>query len=98
MATPQQFQSIPAVTAAAAERFGDGLAVVDGDVRISYRELVDEARTFGAALVASGVEPGDRVAIWSFNCVEWVVSVLGLFEAGARFPARGRRGVVRRAG
>ena len=38
---------------------------------------------FGAALVSAGVEPGDRVAIWCHNCAEWVVAVLGIFEAGA---------------
>jgi acyl-CoA synthetase (AMP-forming)/AMP-acid ligase II len=71
------------MTAAGAERFGDQLAIVDGSTQLSYGDLHDEARTFGAALVASGVEPGDRVAIWAFNSVEWVVAVLGVFEAGA---------------
>ena len=33
--------------------------------------------------MASGVEPGDRVAIWAFNSAEWIVAVLGVFEAGA---------------
>ena len=56
-------------------------ALVDGSTRLSYGALRDAARTFGAALVACGVEPGDRVAIWAFNSVEWVVTVLGLFEA-----------------
>ena len=39
--------------------------------------------TFGAALVASGVAPGDRVAIWAPNGVEWVVALFGLLQAGA---------------
>jgi acyl-CoA synthetase (AMP-forming)/AMP-acid ligase II len=78
-----RWQSVPAMTAAAAERFGDQLAIVDGSTRLSYGDLRGAARTFGAALVACGVEPGDRVAIWAFNSAEWVVSVLGLFEAGA---------------
>ncbi|MHB8463709.1 MAG: FadD3 family acyl-CoA ligase [Acidimicrobiales bacterium] len=71
------------MTAAAAERFGGTLAIVDGSTRLSYQALADRARTFGSALVASGVRPGDRVAIWAFNSAEWVVAVLGLFEAGA---------------
>ena len=75
--------SIPATTAAAAEKFGDRVAIADGDTRLSWTELLAAARTFGAALVASGIEPGDRVAIWAFNNVEWVVAVLGLFGAGA---------------
>ncbi len=75
--------SIPAMTAAAAERYGDQPAVVDGAVRLTYAELFEQARTFAAALVASGVQAGDRVSIWAPNGAEWIVAVLGLFQAGA---------------
>jgi len=75
--------SLAAMTAAAAERFGDRPAVVDGDVRVSYEELFGQARDFGAALVASGIQPGDRVGIWAFNSREWIVALLGIFQAGA---------------
>ncbi|SEG92909.1 Acyl-CoA synthetase (AMP-forming)/AMP-acid ligase II [Thermomonospora echinospora] len=75
--------SIAAMTASAAERFPDRIAVVDGDARISYAELYEEARRFGAALVADGVEPGDRVGVWAFNSREWIVALLGLYQAGA---------------
>ncbi|HXN62706.1 MAG TPA: FadD3 family acyl-CoA ligase [Acidimicrobiales bacterium] len=75
--------SIPAMLAGSAERFADLVAVRDGDTSLTYPELAQAARHFAAALVESGVEPGDRVAIWCFNCVEWVVAVLGLFSAGA---------------
>ena len=74
---------IPAMVAATADRFGARSAVIDGAARISYAELADQARRFAAALVASGIEPGDRVAIWAYNSAEWIVAVLGLFEAGA---------------
>jgi acyl-CoA synthetase (AMP-forming)/AMP-acid ligase II len=76
-------ETIPALTAAAAERFGHQLAVVDGDMRLSYTELFEESRTFGAALVASGIQPGDRVSIWAFNSAEWVIAALGVWQAGA---------------
>jgi HIP---CoA ligase len=76
-------ESIPAMAAATADRFGDRLAVADGDTRLTYADLLDEARTFGAALVTSGIEPGDRIALWAPNSAEWVVAVLGLFQAGA---------------
>jgi HIP---CoA ligase len=68
---------------AASEAFGDRPAVVDHGVRLTYSELVGDARRFGAALVASGIEKGDRVAIWCFNCSEWIVAALGLWEVGA---------------
>jgi acyl-CoA synthetase (AMP-forming)/AMP-acid ligase II len=75
--------SIPGLLAATVERVGDRLAVADGDARFTWAELQDRARTFGAGLVASGVQPGDRVALWAPNSAEWIVAVHGLFQAGA---------------
>jgi acyl-CoA synthetase (AMP-forming)/AMP-acid ligase II len=75
--------TIPALTARACESFGERLAVIDGDSQLTFAELHDAAKAFGAALVARGVEMGDRVAIWAPNSIEWVVAILGLFEAGA---------------
>jgi acyl-CoA synthetase (AMP-forming)/AMP-acid ligase II len=75
--------TIPAMTTTAADRFRDGVAVVDGDTRLTYAELLDAARGFGSALVASGVQPGDRVAIWAPNSAEWIIAALGLWLAGA---------------
>jgi acyl-CoA synthetase (AMP-forming)/AMP-acid ligase II len=76
-------KTIPSLTEAAAERFGDLVAVVDGGTELTYAGLLEAAREFGAALVASGLKPGDRVSIWAFNSVEWIVAVLGLWQAGA---------------
>jgi HIP---CoA ligase len=75
--------TIPGVAAAAAARFGDRLALVDGNTRLTYGELHAQSRTFAAALVAAGVGPGDRVALWAPNSAEWVVALLGLLHAGA---------------
>ena len=83
MTGPVEAATIPALVTAAEERFGSDLAVVDGDQRLSYTELADEARRFGAALVHAGIEPGDRVAIWAPNSARWIVALLGIFEAGA---------------
>ncbi|HWD55583.1 MAG TPA: FadD3 family acyl-CoA ligase [Acidimicrobiales bacterium] len=75
--------SIPALVAATEARHGERVAVHDGPTTMSYAELAAAARHFAAALVESGVAPGDRVAIWCCNCAEWVVAVLGIFAAGA---------------
>jgi acyl-CoA synthetase (AMP-forming)/AMP-acid ligase II len=77
------FKSIPAMAAAAAKRFGDRAAIVDGETRLSHAQLFDAARSFAAALVESGIRPGDRVAIWTFNSAEWVIAALGIFQSGA---------------
>jgi HIP---CoA ligase len=75
--------TIPSLLADAASRFGDRDAVVDGDGRLTFRELLESVRTFGAALVETGVGPGDRVGIWMPNAARWIVAALGVFEAGA---------------
>jgi acyl-CoA synthetase (AMP-forming)/AMP-acid ligase II len=76
------WESIPAMLAAAEGRFAETDAVRDGDTTLSYEALAGAARTFGAALVATGVGPGDRVALWCPNCAEWVVAMLGILAAG----------------
>src|SRR5262249_38481848 len=75
--------TIPALTESAAARFGDALAISDGSTSIAYADLFDASRSFGAALVSLGVEPGDRVAIWAFNSANWIIACLGLLQAGA---------------
>jgi len=80
---PTTFPSLGAMAADAAARFGPRLAVADGDTRLTYQELFDQARAFAAALVETGVEPGDRVGIWAYNSAEWIVAALGLLQAGA---------------
>jgi acyl-CoA synthetase (AMP-forming)/AMP-acid ligase II len=75
--------TIPAVVEDAAERFGDGEALVDGDLRLSFRQLAERVDGTARALIASGIEPGDRVAIWAPNRAEWVFAALGTHRAGA---------------
>jgi acyl-CoA synthetase (AMP-forming)/AMP-acid ligase II len=103
-ATRLEWPSIPALLAAAEERHAERVAVLDGATQLTYPELATEARRFAAALVESGVEQGDRVAIWCFNCAEWVVAVLGIFAAGAvlvpvntRFKGREAAEILRRS-
>ncbi|MBS1839206.1 MAG: AMP-binding protein [Actinobacteria bacterium] len=82
-----RWASVPALVRDAAQRFGDAEAVVDlaGDepVRLSWIDLRGRVDAMAKGLIAAGVEPGDRVAIWAPNCWEWVVAVLGLQSAGA---------------
>ena len=59
------------------ERYGDREAVVEGRTRISYAELGERVERAAAACIAAGVEPGDRVAVWAPNTLDWIVSALG---------------------
>ena len=59
-----------------------GLAEPDG-LRLSYRELDERVTAVAAALIAQGVAPADRVAIWAPNTYQWVLAALGALSAGA---------------
>ncbi|MDQ2649132.1 MAG: FadD3 family acyl-CoA ligase [Actinomycetota bacterium] len=78
-----EWGTIPNLLRDAARRFGDTEAIVDGDARLSFTTLAATVDEVARAFIAAGVEPGDRVAIWSPNIHEWVVSLLGLQSAGA---------------
>jgi acyl-CoA synthetase (AMP-forming)/AMP-acid ligase II len=75
--------TIPAVLRAAAAETPDREAVVTNHERLTFAALLDRARAFSAAALASGITHGDRVAIWGPNTVEWIVASLGLTGIGA---------------
>ena len=67
------------------ERHGDrdALVVSSQNYRATYRELFDATTVLARALIASGVEPRDRVGIWSPNRYEWVVTQFATARIGA---------------
>ncbi|MFI7354663.1 FadD3 family acyl-CoA ligase [Streptomyces avidinii] len=75
--------SIAGLVRAAAAQYADREAVVDGRARISYEQLGERVERAAAACIAAGIEPGDRVAVWAPNTLEWIVSALGAVSAGA---------------
>ncbi len=76
--------TIPAAVQAAALRFGDAVAVAEpGGPVLSYRALHEQVRDVARSLIWCGIEPGDRVAVWSPNTHHWVLAGLGALYAGA---------------
>jgi HIP---CoA ligase len=73
----------PAALARAAREFGDAEAIADGETHLSYSDLLDRVRTVARALIARGIEPGDRVALWAPNTYHWVIAALATHYAGA---------------
>ncbi|MFD3379869.1 MULTISPECIES: fatty acid--CoA ligase family protein [unclassified Streptomyces] len=78
-----EWGTIPGLVRGAAERYADVEAVVEGRTRVSYAELGVRVERAAAACVANGVNPGDRVAIWAPNTLDWIVSSLGAVSVGA---------------
>ena len=67
----------------AAAAYGDKPAVIFRDVPYSYDALNRRANRFANALVAQGIEPGDRVTLCGQNSFDWVAAYYGTAKAGA---------------
>ncbi len=51
-------------------------------IRWTYAELDGEVDRVARALMAAGLEPGDRMGIWAPNCAEWVLAQYASAKAG----------------
>jgi fatty-acyl-CoA synthase len=69
---------------AAAQRWAacDALIVRQQNLRWTYRELQQRVDAFAAGLLALGLQPGDRIGIWSPNNSEWVIAQFATAKAG----------------
>ena len=68
-----------------AARFPDRLAVASRhqDRRLTWAGLSAEADRVARGLWALGIRRGDRVGVWSTNCIEWIIMHMGCARAGA---------------
>ena len=60
----------------------DALIVCSQDIRWTYAEMKCEVDALAAGLLTLGLEPGDRIGIWSPNNSEWAVSQFASAKAG----------------
>ncbi|MDP2263528.1 MAG: AMP-binding protein [Hydrogenophaga sp.] len=60
----------------------EALVSVHQGVRYTYRELNEAAQQLASALLRQGLQPGDRVGIWSHNNAEWVLMQLATAQVG----------------
>jgi long-chain acyl-CoA synthetase len=66
-----------------ARRSPDQVALHHGDSALTYGELMDQANRFAGYLLAQDVKPGQRVGVLMHNQTEWIVAMLGIWQAGA---------------
>ena len=59
------------------------LAFVDGERRVTYAEFDRLCAGTAAWLQQQGIGPGDRVAVWLVNRIEWVALLFALGRLGA---------------
>ena len=68
-----------------AKTFPDKVALVCSNERLTYREIEERSNRLAHALMAAGVQRGDRLAICLENSPEAVISVFATLKAGAVF-------------
>jgi acyl-CoA synthetase (AMP-forming)/AMP-acid ligase II len=75
--------TIPRTLARAASLWPEASALEDAGVKLRFADLAAAVEGATRAFLATGIEAGDRVAIWAPNGWRWVVAALGLQSAGA---------------
>ena len=76
-------RTVPAALDRFASQLPDQDALITDDRSFTATALRNEVHRAAAALITLGVQPGDRVAIWSPNTWHWVVACLAIHHAGA---------------
>ena len=89
----------------AAANFPDRAAIVDESGALTFAALRERARHIARAVVATGLQPGERFAIWAPNMADWVCSALAGQQVGGvlvplntRFKGAEAGDIVRRSG
>jgi fatty-acyl-CoA synthase len=77
-------ETIGTYLASVAARFPANEAVVVPfqNVRWTYKEFDARVTQLAAGLLKLGLQPGDRIGIWSPNCAEWVLVQFATARAG----------------
>ena len=76
-------KSIWAMVSDAASSHPDGEALVCGDIRLGWREVVQRSAGIAAGLSQAGLRRGDRVALLLGNRVEFVLAMFAAARLGA---------------
>lgn len=88
MTMPQHFagtaapHTIPALLAAAAQRYDEKPFLVEENSCISYSAAWETVQYAASGLLTEGFKAGDRAAIWCPNISEWVLAALAIQLAG----------------
>ncbi len=77
--------TVPELFEAQVRRTPESVALVFGDVSLTYAELNDRVNRLARLLIGAGVGPGDIVALMVSRSVETIVALLAVLKAGAAY-------------
>lgn len=76
-------ESLGQILPAGAEKYGSKPALVCGDRSFSFIELNQLSNRLANALRGLGIGLGDRVTLYSQNCLEWILGYYAVAKLGA---------------
>ena len=79
---PTQLRSLKELLEKACAAYGDRVAYVQMDTQLTYRQLDERTRAFGAWLQQQGLKKGDRLAIMLPNTLQYPIALFGALRAG----------------
>ena len=82
-----QVSSLYSIYQSHLERSPDQTILIEHDRSVSYRQFDQQVKACASWLSKQGVQPGDRVAVWLVNRVEWLVLLFALSRLGATLVA-----------
>ncbi len=77
-----EFSSVVDVIDKSCTEYRDQTAYVNFGAELSYKQVDDYSRAFGARMQALGLKPGDRIAIMMPNVLQYPIAVFGALRAG----------------
>jgi fatty-acyl-CoA synthase len=75
-------QTIGDIIGLNARRYPDKTALVMENEFLSFHQLNQQTNQLAHGLLSLGVKPGDKVAIFAENCLEWVIVNLAIVKCG----------------
>ncbi|MFE9426142.1 amino acid adenylation domain-containing protein [Kitasatospora sp. NPDC006697] len=81
----EQRQTLPELFQQQADRTPEAVAVVDGDRRLTYRELTARANRLARCLIKHGVGPEQLVAVSMGRSAELLTALLAVWKAGGAY-------------
>ncbi|MGJ4999559.1 amino acid adenylation domain-containing protein [Bradyrhizobium sp. HKCCYLS3077] len=77
--------TLPDMFAAVVQRVGRDIAIVAGDVTLSYRDIDEQSNRIARALIAFGARPETRVAVAMRRSERLILALLAILKTGAAY-------------
>lgn len=79
---PSRYASLPALFAESFQKYPDNVAFIGMDKGITFAEIEELSRAFGAFLQDTGMKPGARVAVMMPNMLSYPIALAAILRAG----------------